>query len=108
MVNFYLNSNLIDFIMTLVFQQGGNGGSDLRLVHPGVVHVAASVRLFEGVSGVNRNASVWVVQRDVSRQVFIPLADLLQLGVENPPRGCSHVQRVLASLNVVEVLHYGR
>lgn len=70
--------------------------------------MAASVRLFEGVSGVNRNASVWIVQRDVSRQVFISLADLLQSVVQDPPRGCSHIQRVLASLNVVEILHYRR
>lgn len=70
--------------------------------------MAAPVRLFEGVSRVQRNARVWIEQRHVSGLVRVALADLLQSGLQDPPRGRSHVQRVLACLDVVEVLHHCR
>lgn len=70
--------------------------------------MGAPVRLFEGVSRVHRNARFWIEQRHVSGMVRVALADLLQPGLQDPPRGRSHVQRVLACLDVVEILHHCR
>ncbi len=79
--------------------------SDLRLIHPGVVHTSVPLCFLEGVSRVNRNPLLGVVQGHVAGFVRITLADLLQLGVDDPPRRRPHVQGVLASLHVIEILN---
>lgn len=51
--------------------------SNLWFVHPRVVHTPVSLCFLEGISRVNRDPFVRVVQRHVSRFVCVALADLL-------------------------------
>lgn len=77
----------------------------LWLEHPGVVHPSVSLGLLEGVRRVNRDALFGVVQGHISRLVGVALADLLQFAVDDPPRRSPHVERVLAPLHMIKILH---
>lgn len=82
--------------------------TDLWLIHPRVIHTSVSLCFLEGVSRVNRDPFLRVIQGHVSRFVSVALTDLLQLDVDDPPWWRPHVQGVLASLYVIKVMHDGR
>lgn len=80
--------------------------SYLRLIHPGVVHTPITLCFLEGVRRVNWDAVLGVVQGHESGFVSIALADLLEPVISEAAWWGAHIQRVLASLNMVEVFNH--
>ncbi len=81
--------------------------SYLRFKHPGIVHTPITLCFFEGVCRVNWDTVFGVVQGYISGFVSVALADLLESARSEASWWSAHIQRVLASLNMVEVLNYG-
>lgn len=80
----------------------------LRLKHPWNVHLHLPVGLLKRVARVDRDAFAKVVQSHVAGFVPVPLTDLPEGAAEEASRRSAHVQRVLAAVDVAELLHHSR